>query len=168
MRDSKHSSLRTHEDMCSYSPLRYVAECLKIMKNDGARLTKTRKAVVECLSLTKQPLSPQEIMKFVAESESSDVSVDLASVYRILKYLNKLGLVHQLGPTGGFFPCTHTKCGVGIHLLTHCGECDNTAELHLPEDMTSSLMSYLENQIEFNPEERVLEIKGVCKDCQVK
>jgi Fe2+ or Zn2+ uptake regulation protein len=152
-------------DTCSHSPERYMGECIEVMKSDGARITKTRRAVIECLSTSSQALTPQDIMKHIKSAPNTSEGIDLASVYRILKYMSELGLVHQVGPNGGFFPCTHTHCGVGIHLITRCGACENTVELHVPEDMTSSLLWYLKHKIDFVPEEHVLEIKGTCKNC---
>lgn len=159
---SVESSVEISTEACTVSPQHYMHVCLEVMKEDGARITKTRKAVIDCLSRTAQPLSPQDIMK---KLEKSEEGIDLASVYRILKYMSELGLVHQVGPNGGFFPCVHSDCGVGIHLITRCSECSNTAELHIPEKQTSSLLKYLKNEINFSPEEFVLEIKGNCDQC---
>ncbi len=153
---------------CTTSPQGYLGLCLEVMKSDGARITKTRKAVIDCLSKTTQALSPQEIMRLVTERYEGVEGIDLASVYRILKYMSELGLVHQVGPNGGFFPCVHSHCGSGIHLITRCNACDNTTELHIPEEKTNTLMRYLRNEIDFLPEEHVLEIKGTCKKCSGK
>jgi Fe2+ or Zn2+ uptake regulation protein len=154
-------------EQCTASPQGYVRLCIDVMKDDGARITKTRKAVIDCLSKTTQALTPQEIMKRVAASTEGVEGIDLASVYRILKYMSELGLVHQIGPGGGFFPCAHSHCGAGIHLITRCNSCENTSELHIPEDKTTSLMWYLQNEIDFIPEEHILEIKGLCSQCSV-
>jgi Fe2+ or Zn2+ uptake regulation protein len=150
------------------SPHSYVRVCLDAMKEDGARITRTRKAVIDCLSTTSHALTPQEIMKHVTDRVEGIEGIDLASVYRILKYMSELGLVHQVGPNGGFFPCIHSHCGTGIHIITRCNSCESTTELHIPDEKTTSLMLYLQNEIDFLPEEHILEIKGTCGKCSGK
>lgn len=151
---------------CSVSPKGYSSFCIKLMKEDGARITRTRRAVIDSLSKTTQPLSPQDISKLI--SENLDESIDLASIYRILKYMSELGLVHQVGPNGGFFPCAHSHCGSGVHLITRCHVCENTTEIHLPEEKTKPLINYIENEVDFIPQEHILEIKGTCLNCADK
>lgn len=149
------------------------------MKADGARITRTRKAVIECLAVTEHPLTPQAIVQLLSKNQIDNTknpgnapeveennSIDLASVYRILKYMSSLGLVHQLGSDGGFFPCTHASCNSGVHLLTRCEQCENTKEIHMPKDITAGLIWYIENETDFLPESHILEISGTCNNCR--
>jgi len=143
----------------------YVKDCLESMKADGARLTKTRKAVLTCLAATQKPLTPADIMEEINNDEKSGKKIDLVSVYRILKYMSDLQLVHQLGPDGGYFPCVHTNCTGKIHVLLNCSNCHDTTELHVPQSISSSLTEFLKNKINFTANTHSFELRGTCDKC---
>ena len=145
---------------------RYVEVCLDSMKADGARLTKTRKAVLDCLAHTNTPLTPHEIMEQINTNNSKATSkIDLVSVYRILKYLSDLSLVHQVGAEGGYFPCAHTTCKKEVHAILNCSNCNDTQELHIPDTMSSEIISFLKKTKNFTTNNHGFEIKGTCKKC---
>ena len=143
----------------------YVDTCLDAMKADGARLTKTRKAVLDCLSKTKVPLGPNDIMEQISKRSKGKEKIDLVSVYRILKYLADLSLVHQVGKDGGYFPCEHSHCSEKTHVITHCTSCNSTTELHVPQSTSSSLVAFLKKEMEFKTDPHAMEVKGICKRC---
>jgi Fur family zinc uptake transcriptional regulator len=145
---------------------KYVSSSLDLMKADGARLTKTRKAVLDCLSKTKKPLSPSEIMAEINGKKNTEVNIDLVSVYRILKYMSELSLVHQVGVEGGYIPCAHTQCGSQTHILTHCTSCQDTQEIHLPINSSTSILNYIKDSINFEANPHAIEIKGLCYLCK--
>jgi Fe2+ or Zn2+ uptake regulation protein len=145
---------------------KYVSSSLDLMKADGARLTKTRKAVLDCLSKTKKPLSPSEILTEINGKKNSEVNIDLVSVYRILKYMSELSLVHQVGIEGGYIPCAHSKCGSQTHIITHCTSCQNTEEIHLPSNSSQNIINFIKDTINFEANPHAIEIKGLCSTCQ--
>lgn len=143
----------------------YVKDCLESMKADGARLTKTRKAVLSCLASTHKPLTPADIIETINRDETSGKKIDLVSVYRILKYMSDLNLVHQLGPDGGYFPCAHSNCTGKVHVLLNCSNCHDTTELHVPQSISSSLTEFLKNKINFTANTHSFELRGTCDKC---
>lgn len=146
----------------------YVEDSLVQLKEDGARVTKTRKAVLSCLAKTEKPLTPAEIMNMINKDTTVKTKIDLVSVYRILKYLDDLSLVHQVGSEGAYFPCIHKNCKDQTHLIINCSECRSTNEVHLPEDLSTSLFQFLDEKVKFLADPHSLEIKGICRACYHK
>lgn len=143
----------------------YVEESLASLKTNGARLTKTRKAVLDCLSKTSRPLTPAQIMSQINNSKITQTKIDLVSVYRILKYLSDLSLVHQVGADGSYFPCAHSNCKDQTHIIINCSSCNSVQEIHLPKETSSKIFEYIKKNANFSSDPHSLEIKGVCRSC---
>lgn len=92
---------------------------LNILKGAGCRITAPRKAMAAVLDRHGgQHLSAQEIRLVLRRG---GVSVNLASIYRNLKLLERLGAVHRGGPPHAHhhFELEH---GAEVHLVcTQCG-----------------------------------------------
>lgn len=142
----------------------YLKICKQILKQNGARLTQPRLAVASCLLDADKPLSPRELLERIATNKKLP-EVDKVTIYRILEAFLEYGLVHQVGPSGEYVPCTHVSCPKGFHVLTHCLKCGTTNESHLPEKIATNLKSYLKDTVNFFATEHVVQIDGHCEKC---
>lgn len=141
-------------------------QCLKILKENGFRLTRQRISFIECLCAHDKPLTPKEITEAINSKDKDSKKTDMASVYRFIEQLRNIKLVHEVHPAKGFYLCLHQNCGQRFHLLIHCTRCSTTEEKHVPDELTQPMIWYLRSQAYFEPEEHFLQISGLCKLCR--
>lgn len=142
--------------------------CLKTLKESGARLTKPRQALIECLAVAKEPLSPKEILRRTESMLEASESIDTVTVYRILDRFYELGLVHQVAPTGDYIACTHLACAASPHIMTFCTSCQTAKEIHVPEAVMAPMLWYLKSQNGFEAKEHLFQLDGLCALCRTK
>lgn len=137
----------------------FVALCTGRLKLAGARITKPRLAVMHCLAAARSPLSAREVLEKLP-------GVDPVTVYRILAAFAELGLVHQVGPAGGFIACSHLACSADMHILSHCSVCGRSEEIDVPAEIMSPVRWYLTNAAKFTPGDHVMQVNGLCGKCR--
>ncbi len=142
--------------------------CVKTLKESGARLTKPRMALIECLAQSKTPLSPKIILQKTAEQLDEQETIDTVTVYRILDRFTELGLVHQVAPNGDYIACTHLACEDSTHIMTHCTDCNAVSEIHVPEEVMAPMLWFLKSQNQFEPKKHLFQLDGICSRCKVK
>lgn len=140
--------------------------CLKTLKESGARLTKPRLALIDCLEAARVPLSPKEILHRTEKALDGRETIDTVTVYRILDRFCELGLVHQVAPNGDYIACTHLACASSPHIMTFCTSCQAASEIHVPEAVMAPMMWYLKAQNGFEPKEHLFQLDGTCAACQ--
>ena len=140
------------------------SECENIIRNSGVKVTKSRVAVMQCLAASTVSLSPREILLAI-EKDKAIKDVDQVSIYRILEAFQKLGLVHQVFPSGGFIACTHINCQGELHALTRCSSCQRTTEIDIPKEIFQPIQWYLKKSYGFNHQNDLLQLDGICVAC---
>ncbi len=143
----------------------FQAMCVKTLKESGARLTKPRLALIDCLANAKSALSPKEIFQRTESLLDKSESIDTVTVYRILDRFCELGLVHRVAPHGDYIACTHLSCQSAPHVMTRCIHCQAASEMHIPEDIVAPLIWYMRTQKKFEPKEHLFQLDGVCDEC---
>ena len=142
----------------------FVEESIRVLADNGYRITAPRSAVLKCLAVTNKPLSPAELLKAV-QGVKGGQKVDRVSVYRILEVLLQNHLVHQVGPEGKYLRCAHIHCESLNHVILVCTECGSTEEHHLPAKLLKDTFSYLQSSLKFSPTAHHFQINGLCKGC---
>lgn len=142
--------------------------CVKTLKESGARLTKPRLALIDCLANAKVALSPKEIFQRTESLLEKSESIDTVTVYRILDRFAELGLVHRVSPNGDYIACTHLSCATSPHIMTRCIHCQAAAEMHIPEDIIAPLLWFMRTQKKFEPKEHLFQLDGVCEICRIR
>ncbi len=140
--------------------------CLKTLKESGARLTKPRLALIDCLAAARVPLSPKEILQRTELSLDAQESIDTVTVYRILDRFCELGLVHQVAPNGDYIACTHLACSASPHIMTFCTSCQTASEIHVPEAVLAPMLWFLKDKNGFEPKEHLFQLDGTCTRCK--
>ena len=145
----------------------FVDRCSETLRTSGARVTKTRLAVVRAMSEAKKPLSATKLYEVFSENKSLG-KIDQVTIYRVLETLKELGLVHQVFPSGGYLPCFHQHCGDAMHVLVRCSSCEEVTELDVPQETLAPMFWYLNGEHGFSADEHLFQINGKCSSCSPK
>jgi len=134
-------------------------------RNNGGRLTKKRRLILEILLENGQPQSAYEIADLYHEKAGD--SIPAMSVYRMLDFLMQNGLAHKLTTTNKFLACSHINCD-HTHQAPQfliCDSCNAVNEIGLDKTLISALEKSI-NAIQFQLNSPQLELHGLCEGCQ--
>jgi Fe2+ or Zn2+ uptake regulation protein len=129
------------------------------LKDNGYRLTKARKAVVETVASTQSALSPLEVFE---DAKSACPGLGVVTVYRTLEKLEELCLiqrVHQPGGCNAYLP--HAD---GHQHLIICEDCGK-AEYFEGDDM-DAFFAQVAGEHGFTVNEHWLQLFGICSECE--
>jgi Fur family ferric uptake transcriptional regulator len=126
----------------------------------GCRITTPRRAVIEVLLETDEPLSAQEIHE---RGRALHPSLGLVTVYRSLELFEELELVSRVH-------CGHDCHGYvtsspGHHHQVVCQGCGRTAEFPGTEDL-GPLITQVERNTNYRVEDHLLQLFGLCPACR--
>ncbi|MCB0330067.1 MAG: transcriptional repressor [Bdellovibrionales bacterium] len=145
---------------------RYVERSCDLIRERGGRVTKSRVAIMELLAASPEPLSAAQIYERMEKSEQQ-LTLDRVSVYRTLETLQQLGVLHRVNPDGRYLACIHGDCCGMYHVMSHCTECHSVRELDVPKEVVAPLLFHMSNSLQFSPDEHLLHLDGVCKQCSL-
>ena len=135
------------------------AEWLQLLDDNGYRLTKPRRVVVEVLVASNRALTPVEIYDLARQQYAK---LGLTTVYRTLEKLARLGLVQRIHQSEGCHAYVPAPTG-HKHLLI-CEDCRQTQ--YFVGDHLDGLMSQVATESGFQVKGHLLQFLGVCSDCQ--
>lgn len=137
-------------------------ECEERLKNSGLKLTKSRKAILNTLARSNQPMAAEQIFFALKEEE---IDINLSTVYRTLESLENKDLVTKISIIDDDrMLFEYNKFGHRHHLV--CITCKKIITVH-----NCPLGSYertLENETNFNIITHKLYLYGYCEECQRK
>ena len=129
------------------------------LRRHGYKLTPQRRAVIGSIAASPDHLTPAAIYEKVHQ-ERSDIG--LATVYRTLEILAKLGLICELHAGGSCRSYTTGAPEHHHHLI--CSKCGEVV------DFTGHDLSPLEKRLSretgFEIEDHLLEFIGQCQNCK--
>lgn len=126
----------------------------------GLRLTQPRRVVMKILESTSTPLSPQTIYQ---TSQVNGDDIGLVTVYRTLDLLLELNLVRRVHGQGECLGFVCASPGHYHHLV--CRECGKAIEFDGAHDL-SNLLNRIQKQTNFIIDGHLLQLQGICPDCQ--
>ena len=132
------------------------------LNEEGMRMTRPRQVVLTILENANVPLSPQTIHQ---QSLDAQQEIGLVSVYRTLDILTDLALVRKVHTPDGCHGYVMASPGHHHHLI--CRECDRAVEFSGGGDL-SSLMRRIQKETGFNIDGHMLQLYGLCPECQNK
>lgn len=131
---------------------------MDIFTKHGLKNTKTRQIIYEKLKEINEPINADELHKIISEEDS----VNLVTIYRNLNTLAELDIIEKIIRQNGIayyslVEDTHT------HYMV-CDICNNQFKLdECPIDINQLKLI---DKVGFKPTGHILEIHGVCKQCQ--
>jgi Fur family ferric uptake transcriptional regulator len=136
-----------------------LAEAVAALRERGLRLSGARRVVLEALYTTDQPLSAEQI----AEGAGGTPASDLASVYRNLETLERLGLVQHvhLGHGAG----RYVRAGREREYLV-CERCG--ANRAVPPAQLDGVRAAVERATGFQARFSHFPIVGLCGECAAR
>jgi Fur family peroxide stress response transcriptional regulator len=122
------------------------------------RKTKQREAILKVLRSTKSHPTAYAVFEQV-KNEIPNIS--FGTVYRNLRILKKSGEIRELDLAG---KPSHFNSDMSEHYHLRCDRCDRVFDLNQPIDINIS--STPGKEIGFKVTFPVVELRGLCKDCQ--
>jgi Fur family ferric uptake transcriptional regulator len=127
-----------------------------LLKEDGASLTKPRKAVFDLL-MNQGPQSMQVL------AQRAKGRVDRATVYRTIDLFERLGIALRLN-IGWKYKIELSDVFTGHHHHMYCTNCGRTYDL--PENpMLETMIDTVAAKSGFSPRGHQLEVYGLCQTC---
>lgn len=131
-----------------------------LCKTKNARLTKTRKRVLEIIWQNKGILKAYDILDIL---EKEDKSAKPITVYRALDFLIENGLAYKVESINSFFSCPKVDQTCEFQLLI-CDKCGKVEAVPIPE-ACKTLDQYAQ-EMGFKVTSKVIEAHGTCSNCQ--
>jgi Fur family transcriptional regulator, ferric uptake regulator len=131
---------------------------LQSLRNNGYRLTASRRAVVGALAESKQSVTPADLF---ALGRARHKQLGLVTVYRTLEKLEELGLVQRVHHPEG---CHAYISGLEGHQhLLLCESCGRVEIFH--GDNLKDFSQHLEGESGFEIRDHWLQFFGLCSQC---
>ena len=131
------------------------------LSQEGYRITKPRRAILDIVAESPRPLTPLEIYDM---ARKSNPGIGLVTVYRTIEKLEELGLVkhvHHLGECQTVFRCSSEH----QHLLI-CTECGRSRYFDGLD--VEAAFEQIGQQFGYHVTGHWLQLAGLCQDCQKK
>jgi len=126
----------------------------------GARLTPTRKRVLELIWHNHKPVGAYDLLHALQQERRGAAP---PTVYRALEFLQEQGLIHRIEFLNAYMGCDDPENPHVGHFLV-CRVCGNAIEL--TDERIEDTISESARSLGFAAEQSMVEIKGVCADCQ--
>jgi Fe2+ or Zn2+ uptake regulation protein len=131
---------------------------------DGQRYTAARRAVVDALDASAQPLSLPQLLE-----QRTDLAQ--SSAYRNLAVLERAGVVHRIASTDGFARYELAEDLTEHHHHLICSSCGAVSDFTVPDDLEHTIgraLARVASRSHFKVEHHRLDLIGACSDCATK
>ena len=140
----------------------YLEELKLKLKDEGFKLTHLRRNIVEVLlSANGKHMSSEEIYDIV---KKDCPEIGLATVYRTLQVLDKLGYTNKLNLDDG---CVRYELSLDKNAHNHhhlvCKKCSKIIEVE--EDLLDQLEDVIKEKYGFDVENHDVKFNGYCSNC---
>jgi Fur family zinc uptake transcriptional regulator len=125
------------------------------------KFTKLRQNILKLIWGNKIPLKAYEILETLKINFPSAKPI---TIYRTLDFLLTNKLIHKLETQNSFIPCSHPQSTEHHCYFIVCLKCNKVVE-GCEDDLLKAIFNSLGDR-HFIPSKIVLEIQGVCIDCQ--
>jgi Fur family zinc uptake transcriptional regulator len=128
-----------------------------------ARLTPIREAVLRTIWASHQPLGAYEIVDNMTPKAQTGKRIQAPTVYRAIEFLLEQGLVHRIASLNAYIGCPFPGNNHNDFFLI-CRACGSTAEYS--NEQINNMMRQTAERTGFKVESQVVEISGLCPECQ--
>ncbi len=137
-----------------------VAEVERHCKEQGLRLTPTRRRVLEMVLDADGPIKAYDLLD---QLKTEQPKAAPPTVYRALEFLLENHFIHRLETLNAFVSCFHPHDQHQGQFLI-CEQCESVTEIH--DHGIEKLLATSASDHDFKPERQVLEIYGKCRNCR--
>ena len=138
----------------------YIAQVDQQCRQQGVRLTPLRREVLELVLFAKKPIGAYDLL---AQLGRDGRPAAPPTVYRSLYFLIEQGFIHRLASINAYLSCCHpAHRHQSIFLI--CTQCQRTDEL--PVGQLATPLQALTAQQQFQVAQSLIELSGLCQDCQ--
>ncbi|MDP0561432.1 MAG: Fur family transcriptional regulator [Candidatus Endonucleobacter sp. (ex Gigantidas childressi)] len=139
-------------------------EARALCQKQGVNLTPLREKILTIVWKNQQPIGAYDILAKLANQEAHRAQPP--TVYRILGFLQKHGLVHKLPSINSYIGCSNPSVHAenshwGCFFI--CNNCRTTIEVDSSE-VTSSIQSCA-SRYDFSLSSSPIELTGLCHTC---
>lgn len=162
----------TQNHHCTLQPFDIPTQlaCAKTRcEQNGVRFTALRQDIYELILQASKPLGAYDLIYALQNrrnqnSTKSSVNIAPPTVYRSLEFLLAQGLIHKLSSINAYVPCCHPRqAHVAAFLI--CENCHSVQEFsNLP---VNEIIDYGQGYAQFQVNKSMIELSGLCRDCQV-
>ena len=145
--------------MTELRSIQLLATWKSALHKGGFRVTKPRLQVMEIITSSPSPLTPQEIFQKSLELQSPP---GIASVYRTLEMLEELNLIQQIHRHGGCHGIWPALDGHKHFLI--CTDCGNLQVIE-GNDEIADYIHRIEAKTGYTVDEHWLQLFGLCENC---
>lgn len=136
----------------------------QVCADRGGKLTTKRRQVLAGLLASDKALSAYDLADKC--KEAFGVTLFPMSIYRILEFLETVGLVHRLKTTNKFIACAHIACDHAHDTpqFLICRECNRVEEVGIANSLSEGLAKTLD-ALGFRLMNDQVELECVCHNC---
>lgn len=154
-------------------PVKRMQDAKDYCLERGVRFTPLREEVYALILAADKPMGAYDLISALQLSRQKKThlahekhkNIAPPTVYRSLEFLLNEGLIHQLSSMNAYVPCCHPRSNHAAAFLI-CRVCEKVEECsNLP---VNAMMNFATDDAKFAIERSVIELKGVCRDCQGK
>ncbi len=136
----------------------------KIVCDDShVRLTPIREAVLRTIWACHRPLGAYDIVDKMTLNPASGKRILAPTVYRSIEFLLEQGLIHRIATLNAYIGCPFPGSNHSDFFLI-CRKCGSAAECSA--DQLNVAVSQTAKRAHFQVESQVIEIVGLCPECQ--
>ena len=126
------------------------------------RLTPQRRRILEIVWASHKPIGAYDVLEILNRNGGRSAPM---TVYRALDFLMEQGLVHRLASLNAYLGCNHPHEKHNSYFLI-CQQCNQAAEL-ADTSIQSAILASTKGT-GFAVQSQLVEIQGLCQDCQPK
>lgn len=132
-----------------------------ICKKRNIKLTTQRRTVLDIMLTANKAMSAYDLLDLLKVSEPQ---AKPPTIYRALEFLLEQGFIHKVESSNSYIICPHFHDPEHISILFICDKCQQIIEKH-SADIEKQLKQLAQQSI-FLIKHSVLEIHGLCQQCQ--
>lgn len=133
-----------------------IEQCQK----QGLKLTKLRQQVLEIIWHSHHPIGAYDVLQKLQERGHKPAP---PTAYRALDFLVSAQLIHRIESLNSFIGCPDPGASHQCQFYI-CRECGHIAEVNNAD--VAKALSEGAKQLGFDSQQPVIEVHGVCQDCQ--
>ncbi len=154
----------------SFCVERVLSDAKAICAEKGVRLTDQRQSVLRILAASHVPSSAYDILNQLNKErkEKGEAMLAPVSIYRALDFLLQHGIIHRIESRNAYVACNESPNGHHSHdeatIFLLCDQCGRAAEFQ--SKSLGGLIETIAGKAHFSPNAPVMEIRGLCEECQ--